>query len=1096
MTVNRKDSAKKNSRRKTWLRRIIELIMVVGVFWFTFNATAKVLREVAIIQISEMTGSHVEAGHVYFRINGSVFVQNIAIRPVTDPGYDNAFFKADKLYARFGILSLLRFKPQLKKIKVSNFVLDAQNETDTDRWNFMDFKLTTSKGPAGKLPIIRLKGGILRYSKITDGISETALEVPLEVKLDRDKTAKDNYNFYITTAQRPGYEKPSNLNGKIGPGIFTVSGSLSSSELPAFKNPWSIDTLAMAVNYDDDKNFNLNLTIRDLRNQPIEGPVKETIDSKKLLKRFGTIGAIHNVFARFNPSGQLDLGIKAKGNFDDLKNVKVQGSVNCNGINFYDIKYPYELNNLTGKIDFTHNSILLNSLTAEHDDIDLRIEGQILQKTQGWDYDVKLLSDNMMLNEELFAILSPSQKKLWNAFDPYGRAGIEFSFKKQPGKDKQQRLTVDLKSIRAKCKYFPYPIKNLYGQLVFDPSEVFVYSLVSEVGNRKLTFDGHLTGTNTRTPKYDITIKATNIDLDSDLANALPDGQRYLYDKFVAGGMGDALIKVFNPTDGTRRITFLAELFFKNVIFEVNKSLVKISDISGKAVFTPDTITLDNIEGIANAQGSIDLNGKIWPGKGADELRYDMSVAGKNTLLEKSLFDLMPKSMEKFISVLQPSGNIDFRAKLKKLKIEDTPEYNLIVDCQGSSINFKPFPYPLKDIFGTIDVSEDIIKLKNVRANTVGGIKNTQQTHQIFANGQIELSEKVFKSAQFSLDANGLMFDQRLKLAIPEKFKKLYDKFSPTGRFSLDVPKLNIITDVDKKKIFDIEGSLKLNACSFTPEKSVSDLDSLIKMKVLYHHGRGILNADASINAQSLKVKGKELTNMHAKVDFDPDQKLWSAEDVIADCYDGRFTGGFKFKQIEESPWQYYIDVAFGNINLHELISKQSDQPGNSYSTGILGGSAALQGTIGNDQTRIGRCSIVITDMKVGKLSPIANVLQILKLDDPTDYAFERLFASSYIEKNTLNIDRIDLAGESIAFNGSGKADIKTKDINLKLAVRGKRIATADPSVLQSLAEELGSAVLRVDVTGTYDAPKVNAKPLPVLEHTLEVISPNEKTEK
>ncbi|HPS55623.1 MAG TPA: DUF3971 domain-containing protein, partial [Sedimentisphaerales bacterium] len=673
MTVKQKDSAKKNSVRKTRFRRIIELLIVSVGFWFAFNATAKVLRELAIEQISEITGSFVEAEHVYFRINGSVFIENITISPKVDCSYDNTFFKADKLYARFGLVSLLRFKPQLKKIAVSDFVFDAQNETGSDHWNFMDLKFTPPKGGAGKLPIIRLKGGILKYSRITNGISETAMEVPLDVKLNRDKTTKDNYDFYITTAQRSGYTRPSSLNGKIGPGIFSVSGAISSTELPAFEKPWAIDVLSVAVNYDTDKNFALEVRIRNLQYMPTEGPAKETIDGKKLLKRFGILGSVQNVFARFNPSGQLDLDLDAKGNFNDIKNIKFEGFVNCNGINFYDIKYPYKLNDLEGKISFSQNSVTLNDLMAKHDDVDLRIKGQILQQETGWDCDVKLLSDNMLLNEELFAILSPEQKKLWNVFNPYGRAGIEFGFRKEPGKDKEQRLTVDLKSIKAKCTYFPYPIENLYGKLVFDPSEVFVYNLVSKVGDRELTFNGHLVGTNTSNPKYDVVIKGTNIKLDSDLANALPGDQRYLYDKFVSGGMGDALIKVFTPAEGDKLITFIAELYFNTVIFEINKSPVKISDISGKAVFSPDTISLDNIKGIANGQGSIDLNGKIWPGKGADELRYDMSIGGKNTLLEKSLFDLIPKSMEKNILMLQPSGSIDFDAKLKKLKIGDKP---------------------------------------------------------------------------------------------------------------------------------------------------------------------------------------------------------------------------------------------------------------------------------------------------------------------------------------------------------------------------------------------------------------------------------------
>lgn len=1092
MTDNIKDSAKTKSVRKTWFRRIAELLIAAVAFWFTFHATGEVLRKLAIEQIRHMTGAFVEADQVFFRINGSVFIQNIVISPMVDPGYSNAFFRADKVYARFGILSLLRFKPQLEKIMVSDFIFDAQNETETGHWNFMDLKLALPKGGAGKIPIVRLKRGMLKYSKITDGVSEAALEVPLEVKLEHDKKSKDKCNFNITTAMRYGYAKPSSLNGEIGPGFFSVSGGISSAELPIVERPWVIDDLAIALSYDPDKSFNLKVRIFDLENKPAEHLTGQMITSEKLLQRLGAIGAVQNVFARFNPSGRLDFSLDAKGNFNAIKDIEFEGSVNCNGINFYDIQYPYKLDDLRGRIDFTENSVILNNLVAKHDDIELRIEGHVLQKEADWDVDVKLLSDNMLLDDELFSILTPSQQKLWKVFNPYGRAGIEFGFRKEPGKDKQQTVSVDLKSIKAKCTYFPYPIENLYGKLVFDPTEVFVYNLVSKVGDRELTFNGHLAGTNTPNPKYDVVIKGSNIKLDSDLANALPKGQRYLYDKFVADGMGDALIKVFTPEQGDELITFIAELFFNNVTFEINESLVKISDISGKAIFSPDTITLENIGGIANGQSSIDLNGYIWPGKGADELRYDMSVEGENTLLEKSLFDLMPKSMDKFVSMLQPSGNIDFYAKLKKLKVEDKPAYNLVVDCQGVSINFQPFPYPLKDIFGRIDINEEVIKLENMRATSDGGIKNTQQKNQIAANGQIQLAENTFKSAQFCFDANDLMFDQRLELAIPDEFKKMYSKFSPTGRFSLNLPKLNIIADPNNKKTFDIDGSLKLNSCSFTPERTVSDLDSTIKMKILYHHGGGISNAEALIDSESLRVKGKELTDMHAEVNYDPAEKLWYAEDVVADCYDGRFVGGFKFKQIEEGPWRYFVDVAFGNIDLHELIKKEDDQPKGGYSTGILGGSAALEGIIGNEQTRLGRCSIVITDMKIGELSPVANVMLMLKLDEPTDYAFERLFASSYIEKNMLNIDRIDLAGKSLAFNGSGWVDIKTKDMDLKMAMRGSRVATVDPSVLQSLAERLGSAVLQINVTGSYDNPKVSAKTLPVLEGTLKVISPNE----
>jgi hypothetical protein len=58
----------------------------------------------------------------------------------------------------------------------------------------------------------------------------------------------------------------------------------------------------------------------------------------------------------------------------------------------------------------------------------------------------------------------------------------------------------------------------------------------------------------------------------------------------------------------------------------------------------------------------------------------------------------------------------------------------------------------------------------------------------------------------------------------------------------------------------------------------------------------------------------------------------------------------------------------------------------------------------------------------------------------------------------------------------------------LILTARGRRLATDDPSILQSLTEGLGQAVVRMEVTGNFDDPDVKTKALPVIEGTLQIL--------
>jgi hypothetical protein len=71
--------------------------------------------------------------------------------------------------------------------------------------------------------------------------------------------------------------------------------------------------------------------------------------------------------------------------------------------------------------------------------------------------------------------------------------------------------------------------------------------------------------------------------------------------------------------------------------------------------------------------------------------------------------------------------------------------------------------------------------------------------------------------------------------------------------------------------------------------------------------------------------------------------------------------------------------------------------------------------------------------------------------------------------------------------------DLPTEEINLMLTSRGQRGAATGPSVLQSLTEGLGGAVVRMEVTGTASNPRVQTKALPVIEDSLRILGASDE---
>ncbi len=150
-----------------------------------------------------------------------------------------------------------------------------------------------------------------------------------------------------------------------------------------------------------------------------------------------------------------------------------------------------------------------------------------------------------------------------------------------------------------------------------------------------------------------------------------------------------------------------------------------------------------------------------------------------------------------------------------------------------------------------------------------------------------------------------------------------------------------------------------------------------------------------------------------------------------------------------------------------------------------MDGSLSICGGNGDNYSRIGRCRLQISDMRVGKLSPLAKLLQVLRLTEPRDFVFDQMLVDSYVKQNKLFFEKFDLCGQNVAFNGSGWMDLKTRNVDLILTARGDRLATAEPSVFESLTEGLGQAVVRIEVVGDFYDPDVTTTTLPVIKETL-----------
>lgn len=1084
---------------------------MVFCLWLIFILLGWLLRKLAIAQIVELTGAKIEAKSVDFNFDGSVFIKGLVVTPYQKPEYyrDSPFakkmqdedldviLKAETVYARFNVGSVLLLRPRLKEINVKNFVFNALHDLDTGWWNIDSLKISAPKGGSGKMPVVHLEGGKLQYSKISEGQAKVAAEVPLDAEFGPTEENLDAYSFKIATAKWSHFGK-STLTGFWQPGRIAITGGISSADIPAFERAWTISVIAGQLEYDRSNAYSLKLRIRDLYSKDRFEADKYVFESRPFLQKFGSFDALQRFFNQYRPAGQIDIDLDASGSLDRLGESKLQGRLYCKDVSICYHKFKYPIEHLTGQIDFTERSVLLNNLHGLHNDVELVFNGWSSDFGPDCRYQIQMTSDNMVLDDDLYNALSTERRKFWSIFSPSGLAAINYSHSQRSQTDKKSILAVELLGVEAVCRYFPYPLKSLTGILLFDQDGITVSDLVSQSDEGKITLNGKITACGTDRPIYDITVKAQDIPLDSTLEQALPTNQRYLYNRFDMTGLADGDIKIFTPQQGTSHVSFIADLFFKNAALKVpvaqtnsvsqesrkrdtqgsrtlgirktNKSSMTLCDISANAVFTPDLIRIESFNGRHN-QGLVSMTGRMWQGREAEQLCYYLSLDAKQMPLNDEVLGLLPTALRKNVSKLQPAGKIDCHLDLNKLSSQEPLDYRATIDRLDGSINFESFPYPLKDITGSITVTKDNIRLENVTARPAVDLQIAPNTSTIKINGQIDLTDNVFSSGSLRLDANDIFLDEQFGIAVPKNMQDFYFKLSPAGRFDLRDVNVKIVNTQTGKKHIHFAGDARLKDCNLNLWLAAIEFNAILnQLEGSYK------TADGFCNIQST---------------------------ITADCYDGRLAGKFELKQLSEPALEYLLQIGFDNIDLKQFLkdhkhtsshlknlsnTKTRETHHGGYTTGKMAGSLSVAGQTGDTHSRIGRCRLLITDMQVGKLSPLAKLLQVLKLTEPKDFAFDQMLVDSYIKRDKLFFEKFDLSGQAVAFNGSGWMDLQNQNIDLTLTARGQRLATAEPSVLQSLTEGLGQAVVRMEVTGTLYEPQVTTTTLPVIKQTLEIL--------
>ncbi|MDD5135132.1 MAG: hypothetical protein PHP01_06960, partial [Phycisphaerae bacterium] len=391
-----------NNRDKKTVRWIITVIVAV-VLWFFYNWGGNLLLQpIAVRQIRELTGARVDIDRISFMLSGKIRLENVQIGPLIKTEPDNSILTAKDFDVSFSLLSFLKFNPQIKQIRLVDFVLNAQFNNDTKQWNILALKLPAG-GTGFKMPDFRFKRGEIKFTQISDGKETKTIACRVRsasAKLEQDKDlsimtiAEDGANE--TSGDRIFVRWTKDANPQI-----EVEGYLPQLDLELFGSRCNFNSFYSKVVTDNNSIvfkkttiavgpatvIDVNGTIADLKTDPsfVFGVRMKDLTVRyepqdncfahgsRIFDKF--IPLLQVFFDNFNPQGLLDLDVVLTGKVNQIAKTQCRGYLGCKDVSIKYFEFPYLVEHLAGKIDVTETSMTMKDISAAHGKVDIVMNG-------------------------------------------------------------------------------------------------------------------------------------------------------------------------------------------------------------------------------------------------------------------------------------------------------------------------------------------------------------------------------------------------------------------------------------------------------------------------------------------------------------------------------------------------------------------------------------------------------------------------------------------------------------------------------------------------------------------------------------------------
>ena len=274
-------------------------------------------------------------------------------------------------------------------------------------------------------------------------------------------------------------------------------------------------------------------------------------------------------------------------------------------LNFVFLEFPYSVERLVGKLHVDDaGKIGFDLLTKHGEMVRVQVRGSYENIFDDPIGQVEIRGEDVPIDAKLMKTIPAQYQQVVRSLHPVGKINAVLRFALPPGDDPlQKHIEIGLNKVAVQYDKFPYPLRDIVGQLVLDGDHWTFRNIRGENESARISLEGHLRPLSTAdggatSHEFELRILADDLPVDGQILDALinPSYREQLTGLRAKGKVNlDALVR-YHSAENNLSVGFSAkpcpglQICSKNFPY-------RIDNVQGEIVYDNGVVIAENLRG-------------------------------------------------------------------------------------------------------------------------------------------------------------------------------------------------------------------------------------------------------------------------------------------------------------------------------------------------------------------------------------------------------------------------------------------------------------------------------------------------------------------